>query len=175
MLAICIAAGSELNERLSDRSVVLPGFLTAMGVGILLTNAADLTKNALDQEAIDLFNSVSLQLFLAMSLMSMQLLELAGSAGPVLLALTAQIAMATAFAIFVVYRLCGRDYDAAVISSGYAGLCLGATPVGIANMNAITSRFGPCPKAFVVVPLVGAFLLDIINAFVIQTYIQIFG
>ena len=83
--------------------------------------------------------------------------------------------MATAFAIFVVYRFCGRDYDAAVISAGYAGLCLGATPVGIANMNAVTSRFGPCPKAFVVVPLVGAFLLDIINAFVIQTYIQIFG
>ena len=175
MLAICIGAGSELNERLSAQSIVLPGFLTAMGVGILLTNAADLTKNALNQQTIDLFNSVSLQLFLAMSLMSMQLLELAGAAAPVLLAHTAQIAMATAFAIFVVYRFCGRDYDAAVISAGYAGLCLGATPVGIANMNAVTSRFGPCPKAFVVVPLVGAFLLDIINAFVIQTYIRIIG
>jgi len=175
MLAICISAGSELNERLGAQSIVLPGFLTAMGVGILLTNAADLTNNKLDEEAIDLFSSVSLQLFLAMSLMSMQLLELAGAAGPVLLALAAQIAMATAFAIFVVYRFCGRDYDAAVISAGYAGLCLGATPVGIANMNAVTSRFGPCPKAFIVVPLVGAFLLDIINAFVIQTYIQIIG
>jgi ESS family glutamate:Na+ symporter len=175
MLAICIEPGSELNRALGAQSIVLPGFLTAMGVGILLTNLADLSRSPLDAEAIDLFNSVSLHLFLAMSLMSMHLLELAGAAAPAVLVLTAQIALAIGFAVLVVYRFCGRDYDAAVISAGYAGLCLGATPVGIANMNAVTSRFGACPRAFIVVPLVGAFLLDIINAFVIQTYIQILG
>ena len=172
MLAICIGAGSELNHWLSAESIVLPGFLTSMGVGILVSNAADFSGRPLDAEAIDLFSSISLQLFLAMSLMSMQLTQLVGAAGPVLLVLAAQVALATAFAIMVVYRFCGRDYGAAVISAGYSGLCLGATPVGIANMNAVTSRFGPCPKAFVVVPLVGAFLLDIINAFVIQFYIR---
>ncbi len=173
MLAICISTGSELNRWLGAQSIVLPGFLTSMGVGILLTNAADLRRKPLDEDEISLFNSVSLALFLAMSLMSMQLTQLVGSLGPVVLVLTGQIALAAAFAIFVVFRACGRDYDAAVISAGYSGLCLGATPVGIANMNAVTSRFGPSPKAFVVVPLVGAFLLDIINAFVIQAYVQI--
>jgi ESS family glutamate:Na+ symporter len=116
---------------------------------------------------------VSLHLFLAMSLMSMQLTQLAGAFGVVALVLVAQVALAFVFASVVVYRLCGRDYDAAVIASGFAGLGLGATPVGVANMNAVTGRFGPSPKAFLVVPLVGAFLLDIINAFVIQTYIQV--
>jgi ESS family glutamate:Na+ symporter len=175
LLAICIGSGSELNDWLSSRSVVLPGFLTAMGIGIVLTNLADATNRPVDDQEIDLLSSISLQLFLAMSLMSMQLTELAGAVGPVLLTLTAQVLLASAFAIFVVFRFCGRDYGAAVIASGYSGLCLGATPVGIANMNAVTSRFGPCPKAFIVVPLVGAFLLDLINAFVIQSYIQILG
>jgi ESS family glutamate:Na+ symporter len=173
MLAICIGTGSELNSWLSAKSVVLPGFLTSMGVGIVLTNVADWSRRPLHHEAIDLLNSISLQLFLAMSLMSMQLTELAGAAGPVLLTLAAQVALAVGFAIFVVYRFCGRDYNAAVIASGYSGLCLGATPVGIANMNAVTSRFGPSPKAFIIVPLVGAFLLDLINAFVIQGYIEV--
>jgi ESS family glutamate:Na+ symporter len=173
MLAICISAGSELNRWLGAQSIVLPGFLTAMGVGILLTNAADFTENPLDEQEIGLFNSVSLALFLAMSLMSMQLTELVSALGPVVVVLSGQIVLAAAFAVFVVFRFCGRDYDAAIISAGYSGLCLGATPVGIANMNAVTSRFGPSPKAFVVVPLVGAFLLDIINAFVIQAYVRI--
>ncbi len=172
MLAICVGAGAELNQWLSAESVVLPGFLTSMGIGILLSNAAEFSGHPLDVEAIDLVNSVTLQLFLAMSLMSMQLTQMVSAVGPVFLVLTAQVAVATAFAILFVYRFCGGDYAAAVISAGYAGLCLGATPVGIANMNAVTSRFGPCPKAFVVVPLVGAFLLDIINAFVIQFYIR---
>lgn len=79
------------------------------------------------------------------------------------------------FATLVVFRFCGKDYDAAIIASGYAGLGLGATPVAVANMNAVTSRFGPSPKAFLVVPLVGAFLLDILNAFVIQGYIAMLG
>jgi len=146
-----------------------------MGVGILLTNLADLRGRSVDPEVVGLFNDVSLHLFLAMSLMSMQLTQLSGALGGVVIALAAQVALATAFAVFVVFRFCGRDYDAAVIAAGYSGLALGATPVGVANMNAITSRFGPSPRAFLVVPLIGAFLLDIINAFVIQTYIGILG
>jgi len=170
-LAIAIGVGEELNRWIGDRGMVLPGFLTAMGVGIVLTNLADFRRKPLDTEAITLFNQVSLHLFLAMSLMSMQLTQLAGSFGPVLVVLAGQVVLAVVFASVVVFRLCGRDYDAAVIAAGYAGLGLGATPVGVANMNAVSSRFGPAPTAFLVIPLVGAFLLDIINAFVIQTYI----
>ena len=153
--------------------MVLPGFLTAMGTGIVLTNLADLRKRALDPSTIGLFNDVSLHLFLAMSLMSMQLTQLAGAVGGVAVLLAAQVALAVTFAVFVIFRFCGRDYDAAIIAAGYTGLGLGATPVGVANMNAVTSRFGPSPKAFLVIPLVGAFLLDIVNAFVIQSYIGV--
>jgi ESS family glutamate:Na+ symporter len=170
-LAIAIGVGEELNRWIGERGVVLPGFLTAMGVGIVLTNLSDIRRKPLDTEAISLFNQVSLHLFLAMSLMSMQLTQLAGAFGPVLVVLAGQVVLAAVFASVVVFRLCGRDYDAAVIAAGYAGLGLGATPVGVANMNAVTSRFGAAPTAFLVIPLVGAFLLDIINAFVIQTYI----
>jgi ESS family glutamate:Na+ symporter len=170
-LAVCVWIGGELNGLLRQRGTVLPGFLTAMFTGILFTNLADARKRPLDAGVVDLLGNVSLHLFLAMSLMSMQLTQLAGAFGGVVLVLAAQVALAVFFAIHVVFRFCGRDYDAAVIAAGYAGLGLGATPVGVANMNAVTSRFGPCPKAFLVVPLVGAFLLDIVNAFVIQTYI----
>jgi ESS family glutamate:Na+ symporter len=164
-LAICVGIGGELNDLLRARGTVLPGFLTAMGVGILLTNLADALDRPVDTHEADLLGDVSLHLFLAMSLMSMQLTELAGVFGSLVFVLMAQIALAVAFAVYVVFRFCGRDYDAAII----------ATPVAVANMNAVTSRFGPSPKAFLVVPLVGAFLLDILNAFVIQTYIGMLG
>ena len=172
-LAICVGTGGELNEVLRERGAVLPGFLTSMFVGIALTNLADLRKKPVDAGALDLLGSVSLHLFLAMSLMSMQLTQLIGAFGAVAIVLVAQVALVVFFAIHVVFRFCGKDYDAAIIAAGYAGLGLGATPVGVANMNAVASRFGPSPKAFLVVPLIGAFLLDIVNAFVIQTYIGI--
>jgi ESS family glutamate:Na+ symporter len=172
-LAVAIGVGGELNRFMGDQDVVLPGFLTAMAVGILLTNLSDARDRPLDTDAVSLINQVSLHLFLAMSLMSMQLIELAGAFGPVLILLTAQVVLAVVFASVVVFRVCGRDYDAAVMAAGYAGLGLGATPVGVANMSAVSSRFGPAPTAFLVIPLVGAFLLDIINAFVIQLYIQL--
>ncbi len=172
-LAICVGSGHVLNEALRERGTVLPGFLTSMFIGIALTNLADLREKPVDATVVDLFGNISLHLFLAMSLMSMQLTQMAGAFGAVAIVLVAQVALAVVFAIHVVFRFCGRDYDAAIIAAGYAGLGLGATPVGVANMNAVTSRFGPSPKAFLVVPLVGAFLLDIVNAFVIQAYIGI--
>jgi ESS family glutamate:Na+ symporter len=172
-LAICVGTGDQLNDLLRERGTVLPGFLTAMGVGIFLTNLADTLDRPVDMREANLLGDVSLHLFLAMSLMSMQLTELAGAFGSLVLVLLAQIALAVGFAVQVVFRFCGRDYDAAIIASGYAGLGLGATPVAVANMNAVTSRFGPSPKAFLVIPLVGAFLLDILNAFVIQGYVGI--
>ena len=172
-LAICVGSGDELNDLLRTHGTVLPGFLTSMLVGIVLTNLADARKKPVDSSVVDLLGTVCLHLFLAMSLMSMQLTQLAGSFSGVALVLVAQVALAVVFATQIVFRVCGRDYDAAIIAAGYAGLGLGATPIGVANMNAVTSRFGPSPKAFLVIPLVGAFLLDLVNAFVIQTYIGI--
>jgi len=169
-LAICVEAGDLVNRMLFSRGVILPGFLTAMFVGIVLTNSAPLAGLQLSQAAVNWCQEVSLPLFLSISLMSMDLLVLGIAAGPILLILTAQITVITIFATLIVFRVMGRDYDAAVISAGFAGLGMGATPVGIANMDAVTHRFGPSPKALLVVPLVGAFFIDIVNAFVIQFF-----
>jgi ESS family glutamate:Na+ symporter len=116
---------------------------------------------------------ISLQLFLAMSLMSMQLWVLAGAVGKYLVVLFAQMIVITVFGVFIVFRIMGRDYDASVIVAGFAGLGMGETPVGIANMNAITSKYGPSPKVFLVVPLVGAFFIDLVNAMVIKTFLAL--
>ncbi len=171
LLAICVEAGDLVNQFLFSRGVTLPGFLTAMLIGIVLVNGADLLKIRLDPVTRERAAELSLQLFLAMSLMSMQLWVLAGAMGPILLVLFVQMAVITLFAVFIVFRAMGRTYDAAVIAAGFSGLGMGATPVGIANMNAVTSRYGPSPKAFLVVPLVGAFFLDLLNALVIKTFL----
>lgn len=172
VLAICIAAGAGVNEWLGERwAMPLPGFLTAMFVGIIVTNGFDLAGAELDKPSISLCGDVSLQLFLAMSLMSLQLWTLAEAFGSLLIILVVQIGVMTAFALFVVFPAMGRDYDAAVIAAGFSGLGLGATPVGIANMHAVTEKYGASQKAFLVVPLVGAFFLDIANAAIIQAFL----
>ena len=172
VLAICIAAGAAVNEWIGQHSgLPLPGFLTAMFVGIVITNSCDLFKIELDKPSISLCSDVSLQLFLAMSLMSLQLWSLAGTFGPLLVILIVQIAVMVAFARFVIFPAMGRDYDAAVIAAGFSGLGLGATPVGIANMHAVTAKYGASQKAFLIVPLVGAFFLDIANAAIIQAFV----
>lgn len=172
-LAVCIEVGSLVNRLLFDKGVLLPGFLTSLFVGIVITNLADTFKIRLNRASIDRLGEISLNLFLSMSLMSMQLVTLANALGPILLVTLMQMLVITLFVMFVVFRLMGRDYDASVITAGFAGLGLGATPVAIANMSAITSRYGPSPKAFLIVPLIGAFFIDILNAAVIKGFINV--
>ena len=105
------------------------------------------------------FGLVSLKIFLAMSMMSIKLWTLQSAALLIVLVIAAQVALMAAFACYVVFNVMGRDYDAAVMSAGFTGLGLGATPVAIANMDAVTGRFGPSPQALMVVPLVGAFFI----------------
>lgn len=173
VLAVCVALGDTVNRYLFDQGVLLPGFLTSMFVGIVITNLADNLRIRIHPKTIDKFGEVALNVFLAMSLMSMKLWSLAGAAGPVLIVLMVQMLVITLFVSLVVFRVMGRDYDACVISAGFVGLGLGATPVAIANMDALTTRYGPSPKAFLVVPLVGAFFVDLLNAAIIKFYIGI--
>jgi len=166
-----VALGDSVNRLLFEKGVLLPGFLTAMFVGIVITNLSDILGFEIHPITIEKFGEVALNVFLAMSLMSMQLWSLAAAFGPILLVLMAQMLVITLVVVFVVFRVMGRDYDASVISAGFVGLGLGATPVAIANMDAVTTRFGPSPKAFLVVPLVGAFFVDILNALVIKFFV----
>lgn len=172
VLAICVEVGSLANRFLFARGFMLPGFLTSMMVAILLTNLLDAFGWSINQSAVDRAGEISLNLFLSMSLMSMQLLTLAAAVGPILMVMMVQMLVITLFVMRVVFKVLGEDYDAAVISAGFAGLGLGATPVAIANMSAITGRYGPSPKAFLVVPLIGAFFIDILNAVVIRLFLQ---
>ena len=171
ILAICISVGDVVNRLFFDAGVKLPGFLTSMIVGIAITNFADVFKKEIRQPDFDRVGEVALQLFLAMSLMSMDLNALSGAMGAVMLVLFVQVLVVTLFAVLLVFRVMGKTYDAAVICAGFTGLGLGATPVAIANMNAITSKYGPSFKAFLIVPLVGAFFIDLVNAMVIKFFI----
>jgi ESS family glutamate:Na+ symporter len=168
ILAVCISLGDLVNKFFAEEGVKLPGFLTSMMVGIGITNFADVFKKNIRQSDFDKVGEIALQLFLAMSLMSMDLNALADGVGTVFFVLIIQVLVITIFAVFIIFRIMGKNYDAAVICAGFTGLGLGATPVAIANMNAITRKYGPSFKAFLVVPLVGAFFVDLINAAVIK-------
>jgi ESS family glutamate:Na+ symporter len=171
VLCLCVSAGDFVNKHLSGLGVSVPGFLTAMMVGIVITNLSDVLGRPLHKITIDRAGELSLELFLAMSLMSMQLLSLVESAGPILVMVLAQTFAMTLIAVYVVFVITGRTYDSAVMASGFCGLGLGATPVAIANMTAVTNKYGPSQLAFLVIPLIGAFFIDLMNAFVIKFFL----
>jgi glutamate:Na+ symporter, ESS family len=168
LIALCFALGASVYDWLSGQGMRLPAFLTAMFLGIVLSNGLELCQVKLDARPIQLVGDLSLQLFLGMSLISLPLLSLQGALGLISLVMVMQALVIALFSIWLVFPLLGRNYDAACISAGFIGMGLGATPVGIANMNALTNRFGPSPKAYLVIPLLGAFFIDIANASLVQ-------
>ncbi len=151
----------------------LPAYIGSMLVAAVIRNLADVTKIVkVGQRTVDDLGTIALSLFLSMALMSLRLWELLDLAMPMLIILVTQVTMMAAFAYFITYRLMGRDYDAAVMAGGHCGFGLGATPNAVANMEAIVERFGPAPRAFLVVPMVGAFFIDFTNALIITTFIN---
>jgi ESS family glutamate:Na+ symporter len=153
--------------------VTLPAYIGAMIVAAVVRNTADLSNVVrIEQRTVDDLGTIALSLFLAMALMSLRLWELLDLALPMFAILVAQVTMMGAFAYFITFRVMGRDYDAAVMAGGHCGFGLGATPNAVANMEAITERFGPAPRAFLVLPMVGAFFIDFTNAIIITTFIN---
>lgn len=179
VLAIAIGSGLRLNGLLAGIGWRIPDFVACLFVGLFLTNLVPIVFKNLswpaNTPAMALIADLSLGLFLAMSLMSLELWTLIDLAGPVLLILLAQVVIIILFAMFLIFPLMGKTYDAAVMVGGYLGLGLGATPTAIANMTAITKDFGPSPQAFIIVPLVGAFFIDISNALIIQRFLDHVG
>jgi len=182
ILAIHLSAilGMLLNKGLQEAGLKLPLFVTCLFAGILITNL--LPKNyprisgtrwPSRTPAMALIADISLGTFLAMSLMSMQLWTLVDLAGPILTILAAQFAVAVAVNIFVVFPAMGRNYDAAVVSAGFGGISLGATPTAMANMAAVTNRYGASHLAFIIVPLVCAFFIDLVNALLIPFFLGV--
>lgn len=150
----------------------LPSFVYVLFVGIILRAVlVKVFNHQLKEVTIDVLGNVFLSLFLAISLLSIQIWTLASLAIPVTLILVIQTVVVVLYAIFVTFRVMGRDYDAAVISAGQVGFSLGATPTAIANMQSITTHFGPSHKAFLLIPLVGSFFIDLVNAVVISWFV----
>ncbi|MDJ0683696.1 MAG: sodium/glutamate symporter [Alphaproteobacteria bacterium] len=179
VLNIAIGLGLSLNETLEYAGVKLPDFLTCLFMGIVITNTVPRLFKKLPwaehEPSLGLISDIALGVFLSMSLMSMQLWALIDLAIPVLSIIAVQFAVAVLYTLFVIFNLMGRDYEAAVVCSGFGGISLGATPTAIANMTAVTKRFGAAHRAFIIVPLVGAFFIDIANAFIINRFLGIFG
>lgn len=178
LLAVCIAIGIglSLHQVISDLGFKLPVFVTCLFGGIILTNTVPYIWKSVPwssgKSTLALLSDFSLGLFLAMSLMSLQLWTLIELALPIFFLLIAQVLLAAFFAVFIVFNALGKTYDAAVMASGYIGLGLGATPTAVANMTAVTQKCGPSTQAFIVVPLIGAFFIDVANAIIIQLFLH---
>ena len=175
-VAIAMGIGTLVTYLLSFTGMSFPSYIGAMIVGAVIRNYGDLTGRirVYDYEISEIGN-VSLSLFLAMALMSLQLWQLASLAVPMFVLLFAQVLLMFLFVRFVVFRALGRDYDAAVMSAGTCGFGMGATPNAMANMQALTQQFVPSPKAFLIIPVVGSLFVDFINSFGVSLFINFFG
>ncbi|NWB93147.1 sodium/glutamate symporter [Pseudomonas agarici] len=174
LIAISLLAGTFLSELIKGTALELPTFVCVLFVGVVLRNGLSaLGWHEVFEREVSVLGNVSLSLFLAIALMSLKLWDLAALALPIFILLTAQAVLMALFAIFVTFRVMGRNYDAVTLAAGHCGFGLGATPTAIANMQAVTQRYGPSRIAFLVVPMVGAFFIDIANAIVIKLYLAL--
>ncbi|WP_321911560.1 MULTISPECIES: sodium/glutamate symporter [unclassified Paraburkholderia] len=171
LIAISLAVGDALSGLIAGTAFELPTFVCVLFVGVLLANGLALLGRPVAEHAVALIGNVSLALFLAMALMTLRLWDLAALALPVFTILAAQTLLMVIYAIFVTFRVMGADYDAVVLAAGHCGFGLGATPTAIANMQAVTARFGHSHLAFLVVPMVAAFFIDIANAITIKLFL----
>lgn len=173
LFAACLAFAEFMTVFSKGTWFELPTFVWTLGGGVILRNILEgVFKVSIFDRAIDVFGNASLSLYLAMALLSLKLWQLADLAGPLVVILAAQTLTMGLYAAFVTFRLMGKNYDAAVLAAGHCGFGMGATPTAVANMQAITNMYGPSHKAFLIVPLCGAFFVDLINATVIQMILK---
>ncbi|MCA4779658.1 sodium/glutamate symporter [Acinetobacter towneri] len=176
LFAGCLAFAEFMTGAAKGTMFELPTFVWALAGGVVLRNVLEsIFKVNIFDRAIDVFGNASLSLYLAMALLSLKLWQLADLAGPLMVILGAQALTMALYAAFVTFRLMGKNYDAAVLAAGHCGFGMGATPTAVANMQAITNMYGPSYKAFLIVPLCGAFFVDLINVAVIQSILKFFG
>lgn len=173
MFAACLSFAEVMDGIDKQYLFDLPKFVWALFGGVVLRNVlVSAFKFNMFDRAIDVFGNASLSLFLAMALLNLQLWQLTDLAGKVTIILLIQTVVMILYATYVTYVFMGRDYDATVLAAGHCGFGLGATPTAVANMQSITERFGSSHKAFLIVPLVGAFFVDIINALILAGFVN---
>lgn len=174
---IAVILGYIANEAITALGFKLPLFVSCLLVAIVMSNTLPYLFPRMPwparTRALAMLSDYCLSVFLAMSLMSMKLWTLAGLGGPLIGVLILQVVATTAFILLVVFKTTGKNYQSAVLSAGFAGFALGATPTAIANMSAVTKRYGAAPLAFIVLPLVSAFFVDVANAFIIRFFVAL--
>jgi len=179
MLAISIGIGIHLHNLLDYLNFTLPLFATCMLGGGIIANVAPLIipgmKCPANSPTLAIVNDLSLGLFLAMAMMSLKFWEVGDETPFILVSIVIQTVAILLFSVFVIFRVLGKNYAAAVISAGYIGSAMGATPTAMANMAAVTQEHGPSPIAFAVIPILGAFIIQVSNAVVINVMLLYFG
>lgn len=176
VLAVAMGIGAVVSVTIQKQGITLPAYIGAMLVASLLRNLDDwLGWLRISPPLMDLMGNISLLVFLAMALLNLKLWELAHLAAPLVMILLAQVTMMGLFAYLVSFPLMGRDYDSAVMAGGLIGFALGTTANALTNMRALVERYGPAPRAFLVIPLVGAFFIDFTNALIITGFVNWFG
>ena len=173
VLALAMGLGSVLSRYIQATGFTLPAYIGAMVVACGLRNLDDATGwFQIDEDSMEFMGGIALNIFLVVALMDLKLWQLAGQALPLFVILLVQLGLLVLLAMFVSFRLMGRDYDSAVMAGGFIGFAMGTTANAVANMRTLAGRFGPAPRAFLVVPLVGAFFIDFINALVITGFVN---
>jgi ESS family glutamate:Na+ symporter len=173
LIVAAVLAGAAVNGWARSAGVVLPGFLTAMLVGVAITNVGDMIGAKLDFAPIERGGEIALQAFLVMYLMSLKLWTLGTGIAPLLANVAVQVAVTTVIGVFLLFRWLGRDYDAAVTVGGFLGFGLSSMPVAMATMDGVASRYGPSPKAFLLIALAGSFFVDLANAFIVKGFLAL--
>lgn len=173
LVLVAMWLGGYLSTWFTSLGIKLPAYIGAMLVAAVIRNLDDVTgRIKVSQRVIDDVGNVALALFIVMALMTLKLWEIANLALPMLVILAAQVALIAAI-VWPIFRLMGRDYEAAVMGGGFVGFMLGTTANAMANMRALVEKFGPAPRAFLVVPMVGAFFIDFTNALVITLFVNV--
>lgn len=173
LILVAMWAGSWVSAWFTSMGITLPGYIGAMLVAAVIRNLDDVTgRIKVSQRVIDDVGNVALALFIVMALMTLKLWEIANLALPMLAILAAQVALIAAICIWPIFPLMGRDYESAVMSGGFCGFMLGTTANAMANMRSLVEKYGPAPRAFLVVPMVGAFFIDFTNAVIVTVFVN---
>ena len=174
VLLVAMGIGAWLSGVMKGADLTLPGYVGAMIMGALIRNLDDQTHWFRIPHALtERMGVVCLSLFLSVALMNLKLWELTSIAAPLLVNLAIQVVAVAVFCWYVVFRVMGRDYDAAVMSGGFTGFMLGTTANAMAVMHSVVQRYGPSPRAFLVAPIVGAFFIDFTNALLITGWLNL--
>ena len=168
LMLAAVGAGTWVGVGIASLGWTLPGYIGAMIVAAVVRNLDDVSGLVgISERTVEDIGNVALAIFLVMALMTLRLWEIAGVVLPLMAMLAGQVLLVVLLCLFVVPRVLGRDYEAAVMSSGFCGFMLGTTANAVANMGVLVERYGPAPRAYLVVPLVGAFGIDFVNGLLI--------